>query len=129
MTKVYQKIAQTFNAYLNCKKMGNPYAREHEETIEEIVKNYLPSGSGINSGVKFNFDESKAERLIFAFGFHHMNENGYYDGWTEHKLVVTPSLQSGFDLKITGRDRNQIKEYLYEVFSEALEEKITRKNF
>ena len=41
-------------------------------------------------------------------------------GWTEPTIVVTPTLSSGFNLKITGRDRNQIKDYLGELFQVAL---------
>jgi len=39
-----------------------------------------------------------------------------YDGWTEHKIIVTPSLMAGFNLQITGKDKGQIKEYLCEVY-------------
>ena len=46
--------------------------------------------------------------------FHHMNDGGFYDGWTEHSVVVTPSLVYGFDTRITGRDRNDIKNYIGE---------------
>jgi len=53
-----------------------------------------------------------------------MNESGAYDGWTEHKLIVSPSLLFDLDLRITGRDRNGIKEYLHDVFSAALQTEI-----
>jgi hypothetical protein len=79
----------------------------------------LPSGSGIDSGTKIDLDKSHAEKIIFYFGFHHMDENGFYDGWTEHTLVVTPSF-TGINLRIGGRDRNQIKEYLYDTYDYAL---------
>jgi hypothetical protein len=45
-----------------------------------------------------------------------MDEHGHYDGWTEHKLIITLSLPNEFRLSITGRNRNQIKDYLYELF-------------
>jgi hypothetical protein len=48
-----------------------------------------------------------------------MNDGGFYDGWTEHTVVVTPSFR-GINLRISGRDRNQIKEYLYETYDYAL---------
>ena len=51
-----------------------------------------------------------------------MNENGMYDGWTEHKIVITPDLLHGFNLSIGGRNRNEIKDYLHEVYSAALAE-------
>jgi hypothetical protein len=51
-----------------------------------------------------------------------MNEQGSYDGWTEHTVIVTPSLAMGYRLRITGRDRNGIKEYMHDVFNAALNE-------
>lgn len=53
-----------------------------------------------------------------------MNENGMYDGWTEHKAIIKPSLVFGLDLKITGRDRNGIKEYLHDTFMQALTDEV-----
>ena len=49
-----------------------------------------------------------------------MNENGFYDGWTDHTLTVRPSLVHGIELEISGRNRNDIKEYLHETFHSAL---------
>jgi len=49
-----------------------------------------------------------------------MDGMGGYDGWTEHKITVRPSLQFGFNMKISGRDRNGAKEYLYQVYEEWL---------
>ena len=48
---------------------------------------------------------------------------GMYDGWTEHELHVTPSF-GGIDLRITGRDRNETKGYLYDVYAIALQAEI-----
>ncbi len=48
-----------------------------------------------------------------------MDENGYYCGWTEHNLIVTPSFKFGYDMRIPGKDKNQIKEYLYQIFGEV----------
>ena len=47
-------------------------------------------------------------------------ETGMYDGWTEHTVTVRPSLQFGFRLSISGRNRNGIKDYIAEVFGEIL---------
>lgn len=93
------------------------HAQHSQDRIDELC-DLLPHGSGIDAGVKFDSDNSKPDRLIFTFGFHHMDENGYYDGWTYHALIVTPCLQDGYKLRITGRDRNEIKDYLYSLFYE-----------
>jgi hypothetical protein len=55
-----------------------------------------------------------------------MNEGGMYDAWTEHTIRVRPSLSSGFTLTISGRDRNEIKEYLHELILASASERITR---
>lgn len=122
---VYQHISTLLNAMANCAARSDSnsvnWGNRHESTIEALVKEAMPSGSGIDCGTKLLLDESTSERLVFAFSFHHMNEGGYYDGWTEHKAIVTPSLQFTYNLKITGRDRNGIKEYLHETFAFALD--------
>lgn len=48
-----------------------------------------------------------------------MNENGYYDGWTEHTVTVVPTFD-GVDIRIGGRNRNDIKEYMHQTFDQAL---------
>jgi hypothetical protein len=120
-TKVYQQIASLIQARQNCQQTGNTdWESRHEDRIYSLVNEYMPSGSGIDNGTSIDLDASTPEKLVFSFGYHHMNESGYYVGWSEHRLIVTPSLASGFDLRITGRDRDQIKEYLADVYSAAL---------
>lgn len=88
------------------------------EKIYELVE-LLPHGNGIDEGVKFDYDNSTPEKLIFTCGFHHMDQNGYYSGWTYHNLTITPSLQFGFKMKISGKNKNDIKAYLYDLFDSA----------
>jgi hypothetical protein len=94
------------------------------ERIQSLVKEHLPSGSGVDSGTRFNWEQSTPDKLVFNFEFHHMNQSGCYDGWTKHKAIVTPSLALGFEVKITGPNRNQIKEYLHEIFYFALKTEV-----
>lgn len=97
------------------------WANRHEEDIKRFVKNYMPSGSGIDNGTTIDLDKSNENKLIFYTAFHHMNDVGYYTGWTDHTVIVTPAF-NGFHIKITGKDRNDIKDYLYETFDMALKE-------
>jgi len=115
---LYKQIAQALQAYKTCKNF-KPFADDHELRIESLVKNYMPSGSGIDNGIKLDIDSSTPEKLVFLFGYHHMNE-GYYNKWTDHKLIVTPLLAYDFNLKITGENYNDVKEYLHQIFNDAL---------
>jgi hypothetical protein len=87
-------------------------ANDIERMLREYVARTAPSGSGIDAGVKL-LDNSTPHKLVFSCDFHHMNEGGYYDGWTRHCAVVTPTF-SGISVRITGRDRNGIKDNLRE---------------
>jgi hypothetical protein len=117
---LYQAIASALQAKENCAKSGNTeWHDRHQANIDLWVRNYMPHGSGIDSGTHFD-TASTPNKLIFTLGYHHMDEGGSYDGWTDHKAIVTPSLTSRFDLRITGRDRNQIKDYLADTYYEAL---------
>lgn len=91
-----------------------------EGYAEDIVKRYMPSGSGFDSGTKIDIDRSTAEKLVFTTSFHHMNDGGFYDGWTEHTVTVRPSLVLGETLTISGRDRSDVKEFIHQVFQSAL---------
>jgi hypothetical protein len=122
--KKYQKIASLLQAIINCQKSNNPeWKGKHTETIETIMQN-SPSGSGFDNGTSLDFFKSTPEKLVFNTAFHHMDENGFYDGWSHHDVIITPSLASGFNLRVTGRDRNEIKDYIAEIMDSFLNEEI-----
>ncbi len=124
--KVYQELASLIDARANCAKSGNTeWYGKHEDRIEAIISDHMPHGSGFDSGVKLNWERSSSSKLVFSAPYHHMNEGGLYDHWTDYTVIVTPSLVSGFDLRITGRDYNGFKEYAYEVFLACFDEAVT----
>lgn len=115
-----QHLASAIEARANCEKSGNQeWLIRHGDNIETLARNFLPSGSGVDCGTKVDFTRSTGDKLVFLTSFHHMNDVGMYDGWTEHTVTVKPAFQ-GFNISISGRDRNQIKDYLVETFDCAL---------
>jgi len=129
MTKqrlVYKQLARSIHAKANCTESGNEkWYNKHSMVIDYIVKNYLPSGSGIDSGCTINNEKYKV--LEIESSFHVMDEYGYYDGWIDFIVKVKPSLEFGFDLQITGNfgKHQDLKEYLYQIFDYALTETIS----
>jgi hypothetical protein len=122
---LYMALASLVGAYGRCYLSGNEEWRDkHEERIEALVDRHMPSGSGFDSGTKIQLGRSSEEKLVFATSFHHMNDAGMYDGWTEHDVIVTPSLAFGFKLRITGRNRREIKDYMHEMFDRILHEEV-----
>lgn len=122
--KVYQQLADCARV-LSGNELPVSFASTEQrvsyarEKINWIEKNMLPSGSGFDCGTAVD-ESSRENRLVLTTCFHHMNLDGYYDGWTSHKVIVTPSLISEFDLRVTGRDRNEIKDYIGDVFHHVL---------
>lgn len=96
-----------------------------EDEIERLVKLHMPSGSGFDNGTSLDCARSDSSvyrypgRLSFATSYHHMDDHGYYCGWTEHFVDCTPDWD-GFHLVVTGRDKRNTKDYIGDTFHNCL---------
>lgn len=97
------------------------WASAHENRIKDLCREFMPSGAGFDKGTALDLADSKPDRLVFRTAFHHMDDNGYYDGWTEHAVLVTPSLIFGFTLYVKGPDKRQIKDLIHDAMHQALD--------
>ena len=129
--KVYQRIANTVMALLNChdvtvnKDNIDIYKKAivgHETILEYIEKYILPHGSGIDGDSEIDWYNSKSDKFVIHSSYHVMID-GYYDGWIDYTVTVKPSWHD-INLRITGEfGKNQdIKDYLYEVYGSLLTE-------
>lgn len=120
---IIERIASLCVQNQNCVKANNVEWRDKSQAeLNHIAKNLLPSGSGIDCGTKIDVAGSSDNKVILVCSYHHMNENGMYDGWTEHTITVRPSFVVGLNISISGPDRNAIKEYLHDVYFTNLSE-------
>jgi len=119
---LYQLIARAGDAADNCAKNGNEEWRQAWQELLEKCEELLPSGSGFDAGTAI--EHASAKKIVLRTSFHHMNESGFYDGWTEHVVTITPNLVTEFELKISGRNRNGVKEYIAEVFYDVLRQEV-----
>jgi hypothetical protein len=118
-------LALLVDQYLRCCETGNKEREDKSKArIEYLVSEYFPSGSGWDNGTKIQLEDCTADKIVLCGAFHHMNNDGYYVGWTEHTITVKASLAHVFDLRISGLDRNEIKDYLAEMFSDILSHSI-----
>lgn len=116
--KLYAKLAAFISTVNRTKDLN--FKCQQKEQANRLIAEYLPSGRGFDSGTRLLWEESTENKLVFDTSFHHMDENGYYDGWTHHKVIVTPSLLWSFDLKVTGKNSNSIHEYIGDTFTDCL---------
>ena len=106
--KLYQAIAQ--NARLIAEPRFQEAAKERQKRIEAA----LPSGSGFDAGTCIL--KACDAGIVLETEFHHMDENGSYDGWTQHRVTIRASLTHGICISVSGRNRNGIKEYIADTF-------------
>ena len=105
------KLANNLKAFRSCNDEWKTINKQSIEKLETL----LPHGSGFDGTMEIDVNKSKDNLIVIEFEFHFMDENGYYDGWETYKLKIIPSFQ-GYNLKIVGKNRNQIKDYFYDVF-------------
>lgn len=91
--------------------------------LDSIIKEHMPSGSGFDNGTTLA-ENSTPDKLVFHTDFHHMNEGGFYTHWSQYDVTAKASFLYGIALLIGGRDSNQVKDHIYEVFKTALEQEI-----
>jgi len=120
---VVEALTSCVVAINNCAKSKNEeWLERHQQTLHNIMEK-APHGDGIDGdGIEFSHGSEKV--LQFSVSFHHMDENGYYDGWSKHIVTVKPSLLDRFEIQVSGRDRNGIKELLRQTFDNWLRSKI-----
>ena len=115
---ILRAFSEALQAMRNCEKSGN--AEWHGRWSSYIAKLQaeLPHGSGLDGKVEFILDKCNSRRVVIFVEFHHM-KHGYYVGCTDHEIVATAT-HCGLCIDVTGRDRNGIKDYLAELFYDAL---------
>jgi len=119
---VIERLASLIVQNQNCVEAGNKeWEQKTREELNHIEKSVLPSGSGIDAGCTIDRQVSTDKCVVIVTSYHHMNENGMYDGWTQHVVKIRASFLHGMDISFSGPNRNQIKEYLHDVFYTALE--------
>lgn len=122
---LYQVLAALVGAWTRCQastanESQKSWKLRHEERILALVKEHMPSGSGFDCGTKIDLALSTQDKLVFQFSYHHMDEHGGYDGWTEHEVHVVADLQQGMRLRITGHERHNMKDHAWETYDQAL---------
>ena len=75
-------------------------------------------------------EKSNRNKITINSFYHVMDDNGFYDGWIDFQVIITPDLQHGIDLQIKGKFSNRkgyirkdcqdIKEMLADLYYEAL---------
>jgi hypothetical protein len=139
--KLYQRIAQAMDAHQRVNAddnfAGDPsWLTRHRDIADALCKRFLPRGSGIDNGVKIDWDLADhmqaTQQFVLIVDYHNMDEHGGYDGWSHYTIRVRASLAFDFDLRIVGGQRKYRqgdKDYLYDLFNAALGEEVSEADY
>ena len=123
--KLYKKISTALAV------VQSPYAREeniaHWAEQLKSFEDMLPSGSGFDNGTKVNREKSTPNKIILDTAFHHMDQNGFYCGWSDLTVTINPSLLHEVEVKINFHGYKRAandKEFFYDTFYYAIAEEI-----
>ena len=124
MNTVASEIIFRLDTIRHCVKNGNrEWELNHYNDLKKICQRYLPHGSGIDNTIPECLHGlwliSNDKMIKISISFHHMNDGGYYDGWTDHIITVRPMF-TGIGVYISGKNRNDIKDYLSQLYYESL---------
>lgn len=131
MTTIIQAIAQSVDARINCIDRNLlPGVGINENKIEELIEQ-LPFGGGIDYGVEIDYERSNSDRIVINSTYHVMNDDGYYTGLINYRVIITASLLFGIDVNVVGNFSSNmsargVKEYLIDLYNNALLEKVIK---
>lgn len=114
---VIQAMVNAATACRNCAAGGNLFWQDRWNQRVGQLSELLPSGSGFDNGTAV--ESIEPFKVTLRTAFHHMNDNGMYDGWTEHAVIVRPDW-SGVSVIVKGRDKNGIKDYIADTIHAVL---------
>lgn len=122
-TTVIAAIATQCDRIHNCERSPNVNTEANVKDAKDLIayfeKAYLPQGSGFDRGCTVDTRMSGIDRVVIDAPFHHMDENGYYCGWADYKVVVKMTFL-GLSVSVT-RGRKDHREYVRQVFERVLE--------
>lgn len=117
---VAQAIHAALVAIANCNQTANDEWRVRwQDYIARISRECLPSGAGIDNGTRVLGLTSESRGFELVLDYHHMNDTGYYTGWTEYRAYIRPAF-NGLEITLSGRNVNDCKEYLHQTLHESL---------
>ncbi|HEX7041126.1 MAG TPA: hypothetical protein VF202_13490, partial [Trueperaceae bacterium] len=116
MKTLAYELAALVLAIRNCEKSGNlDWKEQHKDRLFELCRSHLPRGAGLDGSTFILLDRCTDSKLVFRTSFHHMNDAGMYDGWTDHIVTVHASF---FEPRVTvsGPNKNEVKDDIAQRF-------------
>ena len=96
----------------------------HNDVLDFIEKELLPSGSGFDSGTKINREKTTDTRIVLDTAVHPLTDAGYYTAWKHFSIIVSASHLFGFTVKSSKKLPWNIREWVLDTFNEVLDTEV-----
>ena len=106
--KVYQKMARL----VDWNPTVGEYLDSKNKQVDELIDKYMPSSSGFDGKIELD-EKSTDEKIIIHVEYHHMDINGFYDGWSTFKVIITASMAYNYCMQVKGE--SVVRKYFYHV--------------
>lgn len=111
--------ASTLAICTRARRTCNPdWSAAHQERIDHVLGKWLPHGSGFDQTPELAEDATKPGVVVLKVPYHHMNEHGFYDGWSVYTVRACATFD-GHDVRVTG-GRKAEHDYIAEQYRHAL---------
>lgn len=75
--------------------------------VRFYASEFLPHGSGIDNGCVVDIKKSSLSKIILSVDWHHMDEHGYYDGWSTYTVTIAATFGDMHHIKVTGGRKDE----------------------
>lgn len=106
-------LANLVTIYSICKDRDIDEMDKCHRSISTMIAT-LRGSRGIINSILFNLENSSPDMLLFSVFICWPGEQNMI----EHTVKIRPSFTEGFLLTISGRNRNEVKTYLVDIFHE-----------
>ena len=104
--KFYQKIARVASQ--------KNWAKRKKELA--LLQELLPNGNGLLRQLDCEILlKSTEKRIVIGTTYWHETNTR-----TVHQVIIKPSFEGAINIRVTGKNVNNVKEYLHDIFREAL---------
>ena len=128
--KLINMIASLLTEAWRADPSGDVFSNR-EDLLDEIEREYLPSGSGFDSGCKIVREYALGLKEVrINFSYHVMHSDGYYTRWIHSAAIVTPTFDSsGLTIRLVhlaSFKKDLVDDYVYDSIYQALSAEVGR---
>ncbi|MFY7937382.1 MAG: hypothetical protein ACOVOQ_08395 [Flavobacterium sp.] len=117
--KLYKEIARVLGQKNKSLNVIEKELTLFKEVLPIRLNPVIKDGNRIEAGCVISLKSTK-KRIVIDTLYWHTNDSDETSRCTAHQVVITPSFEDEINIRITGKNEDNVKEYLHNIFRESL---------